>query len=160
MSHNRIQFISQNEPHHKIEYDPAYTGGGYSGVGDFAYLAESFVAKMGSIQAAFEAQTGLSPVHIICTNDDERTDAQGNEWTAPFASSKAMTGRELMELLSRMPDDQLDKPLPVVVDGLAQVLNIQEAGYKSDSRYSGTEVHCDDESQSVPEEHDLILVAA
>lgn len=74
----------QRVPCIKVEYDPAYTGGDYSGVGRVSLLplsaidaAERDGAGEQSVPRAFRNHTGLDPVHIIHYTMDELCNEHG-----------------------------------------------------------------------------------
>lgn len=48
----------------RVEYDPEYTGGDYSGAGRFVLLPAVLVAGFG-MRAAFAYVTKLDPVHVV-----------------------------------------------------------------------------------------------
>lgn len=70
--------MNKQVPHFKIEFDLNFFGGDYSNVGDFVYIPEDFVDQHQSIESAFVAFTDHSEKHIVCTYEDERVDADGN----------------------------------------------------------------------------------
>jgi hypothetical protein len=61
----------------RFEYDMAYSGGDYSGVGNFALVPLALCYKLGS-EAAFQQHTGIDPVHIIHYTLDELYDSEGD----------------------------------------------------------------------------------
>jgi len=69
--------------HIQVEYDLAYYGGNYSGVGQFVYLSEFLIRQYPgdeeeSVHAIFQRITGHNPCHIVSYNVDERYDKDGN----------------------------------------------------------------------------------
>lgn len=60
----------------KVEYDVNFTGGNYSGVGEFVYVPEDV---LGSIESAFTAMTGLDGCHIIHRTSDEKFTIEGDD---------------------------------------------------------------------------------
>ena len=73
--------ISLGDPHYDIEYDEAYWGGLYSNVPAHAYLPVALIEAVG-LEAAFELQTGLDPIHIINSDsyEGELVNADGSPW--------------------------------------------------------------------------------
>ncbi len=61
----------------RVEYDPKYHGGDYEGVGQFVLVPMSLVKRFkdrrsfGSVEQAFQAQTGLCAKHIVHYTTDE-----------------------------------------------------------------------------------------
>lgn len=76
-------------PHQKVEYDRAYFGGDYSGVGEFVFIPESVIEQLGSVQAAFLEVTGIPAHHIINTYDDERFTSDGGVWADEAEDGKS-----------------------------------------------------------------------
>lgn len=68
----------------RVEWDPKYGGGDYSGVGLFAYLPvediEDHLDHDAAVKEIFERETGRNPVHIIHYFSDVMYDQEGNEW--------------------------------------------------------------------------------
>jgi hypothetical protein len=60
----------------KVEYDQDYTGGNYSGVGDFAMVPVGLAILVG-VNQAFKEITGEDPIHIVHFNTDEWYDEDG-----------------------------------------------------------------------------------
>lgn len=56
--------------HIQVEYDLQFWGGDYSGVGQFAYVPATLVDELG-VEEAFQAHTGIDPVHIVHYSLDE-----------------------------------------------------------------------------------------
>lgn len=67
-------------PHFRVEYDPAFTGGEYHGVGQFAYVPLSLVDEGLSPEEAFTRHTGLAAVHMIHYTLDEPVTALGERF--------------------------------------------------------------------------------
>ena len=69
----------------RVEYDPDYTGGDYSSVGQFAYIPHEVIDRLprndpdANLKTAFTVLVG-DPRHIIHYTFDEPTDQDGNEW--------------------------------------------------------------------------------
>ncbi len=66
------------EPHIQVEYDESFWGGDYYGVGNLVCVKLSEVDKLGGVEAAFKALTGIDAVHMIHHSEDELCDAEGN----------------------------------------------------------------------------------
>lgn len=60
----------------RFEYDMNYTGGNYSGVGQFAYVP-IILCKDGNYEEAFRQYTGIDPIHIINYSTDELFNEDG-----------------------------------------------------------------------------------
>lgn len=76
----------ENEPCTQVEWDPAFWGGDYDDVGDFAYIADSLVDALAQnaqlngadpLDVAFELVTGEDAVHIIHIESDEKFTSSG-----------------------------------------------------------------------------------
>jgi len=72
--------------HFSVEYDLAYYGGDYSGVGQFVYLpldelkyGEGLSDEQKAVGDLFNEKTGHDPSHIVNYNLDELVDKNGNE---------------------------------------------------------------------------------
>jgi hypothetical protein len=61
----------------RVEYDKSFSGGDYSGVGTFAFVPQSLVSELGSVEAAFEKAAGVNRIHMIHYTVDVLYDAQG-----------------------------------------------------------------------------------
>lgn len=80
-----IGTVSETEAHIKVEYDPRYTGGDYTDVGDFAYIPVTLVdafCKEGhdfedALGLAFTKVTKQDAMHIVHYTSDEHFDHQG-----------------------------------------------------------------------------------
>lgn len=66
-------------PHIRFEYDLGFTGGEYSGVGNFAHVPLS-LADETSPEEAFERHTGYGRIHIIHYSPDELYTAGGERY--------------------------------------------------------------------------------
>lgn len=64
---------NKSQEYVKVEWDPEYNGGDYSGVGNFA-----LIPVCDDVPAAFEKQTGHPRVHIVHYSEDELHDGDGN----------------------------------------------------------------------------------
>lgn len=62
--------------YYQVEYDLAYAGGDYSGVGQFAYVHAAQADLIG-VEKVFEATTGFGAWHIISYSTDEHYTAEG-----------------------------------------------------------------------------------
>lgn len=66
----------------RVEYDLAYAGGNYSGVGEYAYIPweeiDTHGNGEGALRLAFRAVTGHDPIHIVHYTFDEVYDQRGN----------------------------------------------------------------------------------
>ncbi len=62
----------------QVEYDESFWGGDYSKVGKLVLVHQSTVEKLGSVDAAFRATTGLDPIHIIHYSEDDLYDDAWN----------------------------------------------------------------------------------
>jgi hypothetical protein len=73
--------VSPGDPHYDIEYDESIWGGLYSNTPAHAYIPVALIEAVG-LEAAFELQTGLDPVHIINSDsyDGELVFADGSPW--------------------------------------------------------------------------------
>jgi len=67
----------EDTPCVQVEYDLAYSGGDYSGVGRFAYIPEDIVDIHGSVEEAFKLYLDMDPVHIVHYSLDERYTPNG-----------------------------------------------------------------------------------
>ena len=67
-------------PHFRVEYDLSFTGGEYSGVGQFAYVPLSLVDEGLSPEEAFTRHTGLAAFHTIQYTLDEPVTALGERF--------------------------------------------------------------------------------
>lgn len=61
----------------EVEYDLKFSGGDYSGVGDFAYVPFALLTDDVTPEEAFEQHTGHSRQHIIHFTLDEAFDRNG-----------------------------------------------------------------------------------
>lgn len=58
-----------------VEYDLAYTGGEYTGVGEEVWISSDYIeACGGDVAAAFQKLTGFSPLHIVHYSNEEVTE--------------------------------------------------------------------------------------
>lgn len=55
----------------KVEYDPDFTGGDYSGTGDFLLVSHASVDQPGGIERAFSEKSGLPSECIVHYTVDE-----------------------------------------------------------------------------------------
>lgn len=83
--------VKDRIPHIKVEYDPAYTGGEYSGVGRHVLIpvsaiedaAKEFASRNDgagmdeAVHLAFRKQTHMDSMHIVYYNQDELFDQVG-----------------------------------------------------------------------------------
>jgi len=67
-------------PHIRVEYDLAYYGGDYSGVGQFVLIPEGLTFAFSGVEEAFEKVTGYNRRHMVHYSTDERFDADGMEF--------------------------------------------------------------------------------
>jgi hypothetical protein len=67
---------------YKVEFDPSYQGGDYTGQGNHVLVPEDQVIQFG-MGAAFEAVTGHSRVNIVHYSEDLRFDKTGAEIQIP-----------------------------------------------------------------------------
>lgn len=71
--------LSERRQYVRVEYDPLYTGGDYSGTGQFAYLPMDLVEAFAKedqggdgVELAFAKMTKLDSMHIVHYSLDER----------------------------------------------------------------------------------------
>jgi len=75
-----VEWLRKNKPHLlflQVEYDKAFYGGDFNGVGSFAYVPVSSISQSCPIEEAFRLVTGEDPVHIIHYSSDELYTASG-----------------------------------------------------------------------------------
>jgi hypothetical protein len=63
----------------RVEYDPNFCGGNYSGVGKFVLLP----SDTENVEEAFEKKTGLPHCCIVHYSEDELYDEDGNSFYGP-----------------------------------------------------------------------------
>ena len=61
----------------RVEYDAEFSGGDYSGSGNFILLSRFLVEKSGSVESAFTKKTGLPADCMIHFSMDESLDERG-----------------------------------------------------------------------------------
>jgi len=77
--------LAERQVHIRVEYDTAYTGGNYNGVGEFAYIPLSLVEAFAEqdqdgddcVELAFTKITKLDSMHIIHYTMDEQYNQDG-----------------------------------------------------------------------------------
>ncbi len=63
----------------RVEYDPKFFGIDYDGVGQFVLIRHDKIEDFGSLESAFEHQTGLLRCNIIHYCMDDIYDQYGDE---------------------------------------------------------------------------------
>jgi hypothetical protein len=108
-----------NKQFYKVEFDPTYRGGNYSGVGNFALIPAELVDAKG-MSAAFLQTTGHSPVHIVHYAEDLRFNADGTDWigegTIILDESKIQVPRVPAIQLPKEGAIELDPPPAIEIE--------------------------------------------
>ena len=103
---------------YKVEFDPTFFGGTYTGHGNHALIPEQLVEKVG-MSAAFLKTTGHNPANIVHFAEDLRFDSKGLLCTdEPAIDTSTDSTVELpAEGTVQIPaDESIQFPEPTVIE--------------------------------------------
>jgi len=104
--------------HYKVEFDPTFFGGDYTGQGNQALIPEQLVEEVG-MSAAFLKTTGHNPANIIHYAEDLRFNTDGTLCTDEPAidtatdSTVELTAAGTVQL---SPSEPVQLPEPTVIE--------------------------------------------